>query len=101
MHRKLTGSGASVLSVITYSIGPPKSGALCDVNRTPLELIFLVKPARATRSAPERVIESGSCKVKRLVLRCSMVISMLRSDGKTVKGLLSHFGDRIVLDKVA
>src|ERR1700712_2116753 len=55
-----------------YSMDSPRPGSRWDVKSTPLELMLLVCPISATRSAPERVRESGSWSLKRLVFRCSI-----------------------------
>src|ERR1039458_8924708 len=77
MQRRLTACVPSWLRVMMYSMGPPRSGSLSAVNRTPVELMFLVNPPRVTRSAPERVIERGSRSLNRLVLRCSMNVNQI------------------------
>ena len=73
MHRKLTPGSEEPVSVITYSIDPPTSGACPEVNNTPPELMFLVKPDCVTRSAPVRVMATGNCSVNRRVRLCSTV----------------------------
>ena len=50
----------------------PRPGSISAVNRTPLELMFFVNPGSTTRSAPERVMETGSWSLNRLFLRCSV-----------------------------
>jgi len=59
IQRRLTTPVVPVVSVTTYSTGPPISIPFVLTKRTPPELMFRVVPISETLSEPARTISSG------------------------------------------